>query len=113
MAHGAVLCAWSIYIAIKETGSRCFANEDPEFKAALDDSIARIDQFITDNAPMTGEQFQRYKQHATDFTNSFDVCSRDYKMMYEAMRKAGPNEIRDSTARMLAVPRKPAMNPCL
>jgi hypothetical protein len=43
MAHGAVLCAWSIYIAIKETGSRCFPDEDSAFKAALDASLARID----------------------------------------------------------------------
>jgi hypothetical protein len=111
--HGAVLCAWSIYLAIKETGSRCFPDEDLEFKAALDNSIAHIDQFIIDNAPMTGEQFQHYKQRAIDFTIKFDVCTRDHKMMYEMMRKAGPKEIGDSTARMLAVPRTPAMNPCL
>jgi hypothetical protein len=73
VAHGAVLCAWSIYIAIKETGSRCFADDDPDLKAALDASIARIDQSIIDNAPMSDEQFQSYKQRAIDFTNRFDV----------------------------------------
>jgi hypothetical protein len=115
VAHGAVLCSWWISIEMRLTSDRCFPNEDSELKAALDESIEKMDQFIMDNMPMTQEQFADFKQKTVSALGGMHACRGAYMDMYEHIRHAPVDRqaIRERTLKLLAVPRKPAANPCL
>jgi hypothetical protein len=100
---------------MKLTSDQCFPNEDSELKAALGESIEKIDRFVMDNMPMTQEQFTDFKQKTISGLSGMHACSAVYIKMYEPIRHAPVDReaMREATAKLLAVPRKPVANPCL
>jgi hypothetical protein len=119
LKHGAVLCSWMILLGTKKIGEKCYPGQDTEFQALLAQSIARVDQFIIDNAPMTREKLEELKQ-ASPFGGEIpteSLCSGDYRKFYEiekeAYGKLGPEALRRGIDDLLSVPRQPVMNPCL
>jgi hypothetical protein len=111
--HGAVLCSWGILLGVREFGDKCDPEKDVRFQAALDDAIARIDQFIIDNAPMTREKVEQYKQSLLRVPRDKLCKTPDLRQLYELERKAGPEDIARNVTDLLSVPRKPVANPCL
>jgi hypothetical protein len=128
--HGAVLCIWSIYLVADKIGEMCFAGQDPEFKEFLDQSIKAMDTFIMENAPATAEQLTAVKRQAREGEIAFmsdrarkeepgnpDVCTarifRDGVMIYRRLRDQDREELRTGIVKLLSIPRKPLMNPCL
>jgi hypothetical protein len=113
LKHGAVLCAWGIYLAAKDIGETCYPSRDTAFQATLEKEIARIDRFILDNAPMTKEQLEQLKQTPPFKPQTALLCQQDLRHLYEVLRKAGPQKLDSSITDLLSVPRKPVLNPCL
>jgi hypothetical protein len=115
--HGAVLCVWGLYQLIQIVGEKCFPDEKSEFKNVIDEAIDKIDVFIMKNAPATREEIEKRKAHDREAVGSDSkLCDleRDSPMeLYQGARRATPEEIRASVEKLLAIPRKPVMHPCL
>jgi hypothetical protein len=127
--HGAVLCVWQIYVAAAEVGNMCFPQEGGHFKDVLRESIEKMDAFIISNSPRTAEQIAEEKRRIFDSTGLSQLMARarehepdipvcqskafgDALVLYEWMRKQDPQTMRADVAKLLAIPRKPVMNPC-
>jgi len=111
--HGAVLCTWMIVVEMKATSEKCHASESPAIDAALADTLSDIHRFVAANSPTTVSEIQAQATQRIAQAKTEDICSGDGEQMYQAIRARGAPALRQSTARMLAVPRPPVMNPCL
>jgi hypothetical protein len=113
---GAVLCIWSIYDAVRLVGRECHAGQDAAFQAELEQSIARIDDFIIANStsPVSKEQLDaRRAQGLRGLQVRGSICAGGAEQLYQMLRRSGPEAIRAQTADLLSIPREPVMNPCL
>jgi hypothetical protein len=123
--RGAVLCAWSIYVSLRAVGAACFP-EQVGFNALLDEMIGRMDRFIVDNAPTTQRELDKGKAALSAETiMDFEAGPPDGKrrscgehpggsaQIYRHMEQQGAARLRAEMDRLLAVPRRPVMNPCL
>jgi hypothetical protein len=112
--HGAVLCAWSIYVGILYVGKTCFP-DDKETHSLLSGEITRIDRFIMKNSPTTREQIERAKAEMPYFDKPAK-CGDGRDAWLQALFKgygADPQSLRAEVDDLLSVPRKPVMSPCL
>ena len=112
-----VLCAWAIYAAIATVGQKCHPGEDPEFQSALGRTIARFDAYVLANStpsatPAWIDAFKR-QQGSQDTPTAALCANKDAENMYQALLKAGANEIRKSTDELLARPGNPEWGTCL
>ena len=113
IAHGAVLCTWSLMLGVKAVGEKCHAREDDSFASALAGAIADMDRFIAANGtPRTAALAAQAREVSTTLKRE-DICTPDGERLYEIVRSRGPAALREAVARMLAVPRPPVMNPCV
>jgi hypothetical protein len=96
------------------TGRVCYPGEDEAFQSALDESLARIETFILENSSMSAAELAQSKQKYIDRERDrSQLCGGDGQTLYEGLRSRGGEALRSSTAKLLSVPRKPVMNPCL
>ncbi|MEJ0076978.1 MAG: hypothetical protein WDO17_16340 [Alphaproteobacteria bacterium] len=117
--HGAVLCSWHIYLMMKNWGDTCFPSERTEFKLALSEAIEKIEAFIMASSPATQRDIERARSKMSSDTAASrrrlgrDACTALDKERYRYSEAQGASAIRDDITKLLAVPRKPVMNPCL
>jgi len=125
--HGAVMCVWGIYTALRSVFDLCPTNSgDEELKTALDDAINRIDDFIlaNSNAGVTKEglqaQVRKQMLAAQEKLNGLpdDVRAQkcyagDAAKMLDRLRSKPTDSIKRSVDDLLSVPRPPVINPCL
>jgi hypothetical protein len=129
--HGAVLCAWQIYLVAAEVGEMCFPGEDAPLKEVLRESIDEMDAFIIANGPATADQIAEAKRRVHEMTGLSQLIARARErepgtpicrseafrdvvdFVYERMRKQDTQTLRSEIAQLLAVPRKPVLSPCL
>lgn len=118
--HGAVLCIAMINASLKAYADTCEPEGGEEISVALGESLADIAKF-------SGQNGDRSEAEYTTFINSYyeremaearekgkEYCSSSAATeFYAPMAKAKVEDIRKATAKMLSVPRKPLMNPCL
>jgi hypothetical protein len=116
---GAVLCTWSIYLAVQGRVRECGLQRTPT-DDAIDQAIAEIDEFILANASTrpTRADLENHKRSGTEVALRFSkekFCrgDRDTEMMVRMLRERSPDKIREDTKALLAIPREPVMNPCL
>ncbi len=124
--HGAVMCAWGIYLQLREQLESCNASGNEPLKKNLDTAISRIGDFIVANAvpPMSKADVDGMLQQR------LGVVRKEAAGLPQAQKdrqcKAGettgtlqklrtmPQAQWDSSLNdLLAVPRPPVMNPCL
>jgi hypothetical protein len=112
---GAVLCAWSIYLAVQARTVTCGWARQPA-DDAIDEAIAATDDFILANSshhptrPMLEDFKRRAAESERDNLTHQQYCeSRDV----EFIRSLGPDQIREGVKALLSIPREPVMNPCL
>ena len=108
-----ILCQWAIEMNVQATGEHCFNGRDIELQAAIKDSVDQIDAFIIKNEPTTPEKLAAQKEAARKMFAQSDYCSPTATQFYEHFKAVSPEQIRSGTAALLAVPRKPTMEPCL
>jgi len=124
--HGAVLCAWRMYINLRVGLDLCFPNEYSELREDLDDAIAAMNRFIVDNrVPATSmdevEAFaaaedarQRSEAAAVAPDKLREACSAgELGQMINGISQIPRAERRKTVADLLSVPRQPVLNPCL
>lgn len=120
--HGAVLCAWSIYIEVKTGLNMCFPGKHPELTKRLDSTIDAINGFIVSNSlvPTSREALasaiaarEAAKREKTSGQLS-QMCNSSFLgRAISRMAQTSENDWQTSVNKLLAVPRPPVMNPCL
>jgi hypothetical protein len=115
---GAVLCAWSIYQAVRTETQACGLARRP-VDDAIDAAIAAIDEFILTNSSLhpTRATLEDFKRRAAEQELSglrqLGLQKFCEVSSVEIWRSRRPEEIQASVKSLLAVPREPVMNPCL
>lgn len=113
---GAVLCIWSIYDAVRLVGRECHPSQDAAFQVELEQSIARIDEFIIANStrPVSKEQINALRAKGLEMLRLHgNICAGDTERFYQMFRSRGASALREQTTDLLSIPREPVMNPCL
>jgi len=124
--HGAVMCVWSIYVALSVALDVCDSTPDPAVKAALSDAIRQMDEFIIKNSLTPVSQAELDARKAGERTKGLAVisglskddasrkcASGDISKMLAAFKTAPAGKLKAEIANLLSVPRPPVMNPCL
>lgn len=127
--HGAVMCAWTIYVEMSNIMTVCPAADDRQFKENLDAAIDRINDFIVKNSlsPVTKTDLEnQIKKMFSDRQDGRlkmskdelhkECLSSDLIKMVSAMKTislTAPEKFNKSVDDLLSVPRPPVMNPCL
>ena len=115
---GAVLCAWSLYLAFQAESAACKVPRQP-IDDAIDEAIIAMDEFIIANSSLrpTREMLETFKQRVVDQDlNAMrargleKVCAGGDLQVF---RSISPDQMRTQTKALLATPREPVMNPCL
>jgi hypothetical protein len=109
--HGAVGCAWMIYVTLEQYGEAC-APGDAETHAMLAEAVGRIDRFVMENGPATPDEIAAGKKRLSDQAGHYRSCGGDLASMYAGLPR-DPAALRKSIDDLLSVPRKPVINPCL
>jgi hypothetical protein len=85
---------------------------------AMDEAVVAIDEFILANSSLhpTREMLDQFKRRAAQSDLRF-ISRAGLKQVCESgdlehFRSASPEQVRESTKALLAVPREPVMNPC-
>jgi hypothetical protein len=122
--HGAVRCAWEIYVAVRVHIDACSPDEDPNLEADLDDALDRVNDFIAENSlvPITKQQLvdaiEQRKQQAIGMLrrsqgDQREQCEADGAAPLVKAMKSTPRDKWVSTLNdLLSVKRPPVMNPC-
>jgi hypothetical protein len=110
-----VLCWAAILELISDTGKRCISKEDPQFRNALDQSIARLDAHLTTAGGWNTTQLSRFKaQMGGRDAPEAEVCGNDDALqMYHGMHKAGVAPLEQQTSAVIANPGPPKWGDCL
>lgn len=128
--HGAVLCAWYLYINLAGYLDACFPDEDRDVRDELGKGIDAINDFIVTNSlkPVPKKELEAYvfaervKALAIPRTLNAPLCAArpEGGESGEALAKfrnhlsSVPREqFRAEIRYLLSVPRPPVMNPCL
>lgn len=122
---GAVLCAWSILVAVQATTEACGWKRLP-VDAAIDAAIADMDKYIIENmpTPITQGDLDERKRHdregvwgveADEIALMCELSSETdtYANFASSMRQIDPATLATSIQDSLSIPREPVMNPCL
>lgn len=110
-----VLCWAGILESISDTGKRCVAKEDPQFRSALNSSIARLDAHLTTTGGWSPAQLSRFKaQMGGQGAPDAEVCGNsDASQMYQGLQKSGTAPLEQQTSAVLANPGPPKWGDCL
>ncbi len=110
-----VLCWAAILESISDTGKRCIAKEDPQFRSALDQSIAQLDAHLTTTGGWNATQLNRFKaQMGGRSAPEAEVCGNAEALeMYQGLQKSGVASLERQTNAVLANPGPPKWGDCL
>jgi hypothetical protein len=124
--HGAVLCIWQIYIALRAELDTCFAGKYPELRDDLGTSINAMNKFIAQNSLLpTSEKEVESSALAQDIKLRSPAANMSPKRLAEVCQSGDLarmvlEEAKTTHAQrlkqlddLLSVPRPPVMNPCL
>lgn len=116
--RGAVLCYWTLYMGAEIAGERCFPN-DP-FRDPLKNAMNRMERFIIENKPTTQETIDIAKQNflgktPNDYKTNTKYCTKEDMAVstFTWLKNRGVAALDQEMSKLLAVPRKPVMNPCI
>ncbi len=129
---GAVLCVREIYLTIQIALAVCEDLENRKVSNRLDEALGRFDDFVVANSvePVSLSQLRENEQaRLTEFRKEMKGAPNEEKVascrsvdeersrfraeFSKAFSNMSDEEFRSQIDRLLAVPRLPAMNPCL
>lgn len=130
MQHGAVLCFWEIAVTVRAALETCEETDRPDVAARLDTTIGKLNQFITANAlekPTSAQMQSAIEARTRHFRQSQSApdkgrvsCAKSgqkalnfFNSYISDVAKKSDEEYQAGIDKLLAVPRLPAMNPCL
>jgi hypothetical protein len=124
--HGAVLCAWSLYIALGVTLEACGKRQEDELRQHLAAAIDEINNFIVSNSltAVTKEEVESrvLQTRAAHWRRIAAVSAAEVKRsctsgdaarMIAGFSVQRAEERRGALEKLLSVPRPPVLNPCL
>jgi hypothetical protein len=118
--HGAVLCAWNIYVGLAAVLDVCFPDEEPELREDLHRGIEAMKEFIVTNSLQPVSKADLEAQVARALAQARELstkgqCSalKSEDTVLHAIQSLPREQRRASVADLLSVPRPPVMNPCL
>lgn len=116
-----ILCVHMTMISFLGAAKECFAERDREYISAMEETIARFDDFVLRNSPgATSENLKAFHQHHSEVGRRGALEVPDCKPMqysmvgyYEDYKEAMPPEkLREMADTLLAVDRVPTFSPC-
>jgi hypothetical protein len=118
--HGAVLCAWRVYVDTLAAIDVCQPGEHAELRADIAQAVDAIADFIVANnlTPVTKSDLEAYiaQRHAETEAQrgaAGKVCSAEFIEQSLPKMEAIPHEQRlAQTIDLLSVPRPPVLDPC-
>jgi hypothetical protein len=124
--HGAVLCAWQVYIALRAELDTCFPGKYPELRDDISTSIGAMNKFIAKNSLVPTSQKEveasalaqdmklRLPITKMPLDQLAEVCQSGSlgKMVIQAA-KGTHTQRQKSIDELLSIPRPPVLNPCL
>lgn len=122
--HGAVMCAYNMYLWVKGVLDSCFPEAHEEWKAEVDTALGKIRAFIAKNNLQRTPQseidaaFQSKYSQLIQHLRAFDderqrMCAVYKENMIRYMDGLKLDGFRAQITDLLSVPRPPVMNPCL
>jgi hypothetical protein len=123
---GAVLCAWEIFVGVRNAIDLCFPGEFQALRADLSEAIDATNKFIVANSPgqvtkagleaSITNRADRDRATLARFSGPASeslYCRTARNDFIEPMATGSREDFRRGLADFLSVPRKPVMNPCL
>ena len=108
-----VLCGWAFLILTREVGKQCFAGQDAEFQAQLNDSVQRIDDYVAKNGNATPAEIADFKrEQGHEGGPASFLCRGDALQLYAAYRSRGASAVKYLTDAMVSRPGKPTWGTC-
>ena len=108
-----VLCGWGFIVLAREVGKLCFAGQDAEFQARLNESVSRMDQYVIKNGKFTAADVARFKkEQGQEGAPASILCHGDPVEIYKGYRSRGAAAIKSLTDAMVSRPRKPTWGTC-
>lgn len=116
-----ILCLHMTMISLLAVARECFPERDREYIAAMEEAIARFDDFVMRNHPAaTAENLAAFHEHHSEVGRKGALEVPDCQPMehsivgmYESFRQRTPPEkLRETTDALLAVDRVPTFDPC-
>jgi hypothetical protein len=108
-----VLCGWAFMVAVREVGRQCFAGQDAQLGAVLQDSVSRLDAYAARNGPFAPAEIADFhKKMGKEGAPTSELCQGDLRKLYEGYRSAGDAAIRSMTDAMVSRPGRPTWGTC-
>jgi hypothetical protein len=117
-SHGAVLCAWGLFLGTQAETKACNLERRP-VDDAIDEAVSEMDDFILANSSLhpTKAMLADFKRRAEEPTISKITSGDPDKICtgpdLAAFRSLTPERIKASMKDLLTPPREPVMNPCV
>jgi hypothetical protein len=117
-SHGAVLCAWGLFLGVQAETKACNLQRRP-VDDAIDEAISEMDDFILANSSLhpTKAMLADFKRRAEEQTVA-KIASGDPDKICSGkdlatFRNLTTDRIKASMKDLLTPPREPVMNPCV
>ncbi len=108
-----VFCGWAFMVLAREVGKQCFAGQDPEFQAQLNESVSRIDQYVIKNGQLTAADVAAFKkEQGEEGAPASVLCHGDPVVLYKLFRSKGVGAIKSLTEALVSRPGKPSWGTC-
>jgi len=124
--HGAVLCAWEMYLSVKKMTELCHFDGDKAFNGRLNRAINRIDDFIVANSLSSVTKAEVEQQSIYLIEQNLPSpkgadqeaavrkqCAAEFKSLINDYRSMTPERFNGHIDDLLSVPRPAVMAPCL
>ena len=109
------VCWAAILEAVSQFGRRCVADENPDFRAALNESIARLDAHFRASGGWSDERLRAFKTQMGETNMSIEsLCGNaDAVGVYRQTERPGPQWLENMTEKVLLRAGPPSWGTCL
>ena len=133
VAHSSIYCGWQIYVGLQAVGKMCSFDENSDFSHFLQESIAKMDNFLVANSLATADQLattkaatakgvadEAAKMGPTELAKSCAKQPSSSKTdddtavtMYKRLESVDPTKFREEVAGLLSLEEALKPTPCL
>jgi hypothetical protein len=109
-----VLCLWAFTSVASEVGKHCPGKSDPAFQAALDESVALMDRYVSVNGHVDADGIAKFKsQQGGVGQSAARLCTTELTQLYDSFRSQGAEAILEGVRKATARPGVPEWGDCL
>jgi hypothetical protein len=109
-----VLCMLALLSIANQVGLACHPGEAPEYQAALQSSVDRLEDYVVTNGGGSRSDLERFlREQGGAGAPKTRLCTGDAASFYDAFRKGGAQRLREATDQMVSRPGKPTWGTCV